>query len=231
MIEKFGFPVVTSPESLAEVLESLGLKLWPVTAPPAKLQEYMQEPLSEDQRTELRFAPEILAKRYNTPDGKAYTAFTAQWKDWATVVVTNLSDAGLGRLIPFVAEYKHGRDKIVLVPPSGVATKADLTELDPLKAAGQRELLEETGIRLRAIWKVSNPLSSSSRQTNQACTVYGAMAEDDALWGKPNLDKTEFLKPFLIQESAFWGLTAPGNLPEPYEFELTTISAIALALR
>lgn len=162
MQNQFGFPVV-SADNVFDVLAERNIRPWAQTNPVISLADYLQQPLSEPQRSELRFAPKTEVVSLTDHHGNPFRGFRTAGKNWTTVF-TLLP----GNLLPIVGEYKHGVDEVVLVPPSGVPHKEDLQTPNPWTTCAQREWEEETGLKLRNVEPLSDhPLIISGRQ----CTM------------------------------------------------------------
>lgn len=227
---RYGFPVVASPEDLSQTLEMLHIRPWQPVRPGLSLAEYIKLSLTEKQIGELRFAPNPWVNVFHHPNGDVFTGFSSKGRSWATVVVP-LDDPTFGTLIPFAAEFKHGREQIVLVPPSGVPNAQEKQQPDGFEACGRRELFEESGITLKEIHRLTHSdLPASARQTDQGVHLFLGLANDPTTWEKPNPDRTEFLRIVLIPLETFQKLVSEGTDPH-IGIELSAVAGVLLAMR
>ncbi len=209
MAEKmmYGFPVLKAEEVLP-YLKRHGIVPWRKVDATVVLEEHMKRELTPERRKIAeRFAPktEVLVLE-NPVNGIVDDFFRAVGKDWATVFapLPNPDDES-DPLIPLIGEWKHGCDKdggdegMTVVPPSGVATKADLVTQQPYLAAGKREFEEETGIELAEVIPLSEHSfpSAGRNQTARAFLFFG-VPKIPVVPGPNKLDKMEHLKGFLL---------------------------------
>ncbi len=93
-------------------------------------------------------------------DIKPYYVLT--YPDWVHVVALTTDDQ-----VVLVEQYRHAAATVCLEPPGGVI---DATDASPV-AAGQRELLEETGFAATDWQLVASLWANPASQTNRAHTV------------------------------------------------------------
>jgi 8-oxo-dGTP pyrophosphatase MutT (NUDIX family) len=223
MKEAFGFPVVDST-NVFEVLAELGIKPWPHTEPVISLSDYMERDLDDEQRAELRFAPVPEVVSLTDQSGKPFRGFRSKGKDWATVFALLPGD-----LLPIVGEYKHGADEVLLVPPSGVPSKAELAIDNPMLACAKREWEEETGLTLKTIEPLSDsPLIIAGRQSTLRYFPFLGSAAEPIVKGESKLDKTEHLKMVLIPLGEWLKVIANGKGVEDCAASITLLAMMRL---
>ncbi len=227
--KKWGFPVVNA-ENVYKVLADMGVRPWPHVKPPMDLRDYMESPLTDEQKGELRFAPKNEVVFLKQPNGKPYTGFRNVGKNWATVF-TLLPD----NLVPIVGEFKHGAEVISLVPPSGVPSKTEMdisSVMERMAACGLREFEEEAGIKLVR----ARPLASehglpvSTRQSTQRCYPFLGEFALPIRQGPSKLDKTEHLKMVLIPLGEWMKLIMSGKVYEECAISTTFLALAELDL-
>lgn len=188
----YDYPVVTTA-NVFDVLRELGIDKWQHTAPVRTLDKYRQEELSESQRAELRFAPTVEVLTLQGPS-ETFRGFRTVGRNWTTVFALLPGD-----LVPLVGEYKHGTDEVLLVPPSGVPSKADLELDDPMAACAQREWEEETGLRLKYVLPLQpKGLAIAGRQSSVRYFPYLGEVEEPIVRGASKLDANEKLAMVLM---------------------------------
>lgn len=217
-IEKmWGIPVVTS-KTVYPFLESIGIRPWSVLEPPVDLETYKAGELSDEQQSELRFAPKAEVVTYRDPQGNPYRAFRTVMKDWATTFCLLPGD-----LVVLVGEWKHGANVISLVPPSGVPSKKDNNSME---ACALREFIEETGITIARVQPLSvNGLPIASRGLTSRYFPFLGRSIVYTI-GTPSLDKNETLQPLLMPLTEWLKLIETGMVQEE-----CAVSVTYLALR
>ncbi len=187
----FGLPLVTAGNAL-KIAEQLGIRPWPVIEEAMSLSQYATRNLTEQERKDLQnFSPKGEALILRQPNGEPYTGIRHRGKPWATTF-TILPGPGGVPYVPIAVEYKHGANKVLFVPPSGVISGQDEGSWEK---AAKREFEEEAGIRLAMIL----PLADGGIPAN------GRKSTDEyhPFLGRPvlpieliptKLDKTEHLK-------------------------------------
>lgn len=206
MEQKFGFPVVTA-NSIFDVLDGLGIKPWPKRWGPISLAEYFKRSLTDGEKTEAeRFCPKAEAIQYDHPSGEPFTGFRLVGRDNITVF-TLFPD----NYLPIVAEWKHGTEEIVIVPPTGVVNAEDRKTSDPMLTCAKREFEKETGFELASVTRIGQPIAGSSRQSTERIEIaVGTLAEPLNNIGQ-NLGKYENLVVVMIHIDEWIKLIRTGD--------------------
>lgn len=193
METEYGFPVVNA-NNIFEVLESLGVVKVEHTRPTTTLDEYLREDLNDFQLSELRFTPKVEVVHLADHTGKAFAGFRTVARDWATVFAMLPN-----RLVVVVGEYKLGADEVVVVPPSGVPNRQEMSSENPLELAAKREWEEETGLKLAYVSALTDePLIISGRNSTVRYRPYFGELSYPIEKGPSKLDDTENLKIVLV---------------------------------
>jgi hypothetical protein len=184
---QWNLPIVTAA-TVFPFLESVGIRPWTKLAEPVLLDEYRERELTDQQRSELRFAAKNEVVFLQQPMGGEFRGFRTIIKNWATTFCLLPGD-----FVPIVAEWKHGAEIISLAPPSGVPSKADNGSMS---ACAKREFEEETGMTLEKVIYLG-PMSgipiNCRSLTTTFCPFFGKVAEPLVV-GPSKLDATEHLK-------------------------------------
>jgi 8-oxo-dGTP pyrophosphatase MutT (NUDIX family) len=148
MQECFGWPVVTA-ENCFEVIRSCGIKAWPQLQEPDPIDTYLKNATLAQLEEYRRFGPKSYVVRFENPAAKEpFNGFRSVFKPYAMVF------ALIDGMVPVTAEWKHGNDRITIVPVAGVPGKAEKdlpTLMDQMKATAIREWREETGTELESL--------------------------------------------------------------------------------
>lgn len=229
-LHRFGFPVVSDPKELPITLEMMGIHPWRQARPGLSLAEYVKLPLTQKQVDELRFAPTPWVNVFHHPSGEIFTGFSSKGRPWSTIVVP-LEDSEYGTLIPFTAEFKHGREQVIIVPVSGTPNAQERQQADGYESCAKRELLEESGIKLKAVYRLTgSDLAASGRQTDQGVHLFLGIADKPETWVPPNPDKTEYLRVCLMTADTFLQITEQNTDPN-IGIELCSVAGVMLAMR
>lgn len=222
MDSKYGIPIVTA-KNVFDVARELGVTPWPELEKPMPLEEYAGRDLSEADRSELRFVIKTEVARFADKTGKPYTGFRQLQTSWSTVFAM-LSDD----LVPVTLEWKTGNEQLCIIPPTGTVSKKDREAPDPMKAAGAREWLEETGIPLASITRIGSPRGVPLSGRNNIARVHYFMGTVDEPFvrGPSKLDANEYLKLVLINVADLLDFLDEGEYGE-----LTTVGSVYHALR
>lgn len=224
MKKAFGLPVVTA-DTIEKYLNSVELYPWTYAKDPMTLEGYIASGLTPEQQAELRFAPKAEVVFLENPhSGNLFTGFRSLGKNWATTFALLP-----GNLVPVTAEYKHGVNKIVLVPPSGVPSKADAGSME---ACARREFTEETGLQLKSIKPLANgePLAVSGRQNAQVYYPFLGEVDTEAPIGPSKLDQNEHLKLVLVPLQDWLELIERGEAVEDCSASVTYLALRKLGL-
>lgn len=227
-----GFPVVNA-ENIFEVVSKLGINPWKKKEQTIPLSDYLKRDFSEDQRKDLRFAPQSEVMFLETSQGDSYTAFRSVGRDWTTVF-----SLLPGYLVPLVAEYKHGAEVISIVPPSGVPTKEELAQLNRyqinviMAQCAEREYEEETGIRLKTLVPLGpdKGLPISSRQSTQRYFPFLGYPEEPIKVGSSKLDDNENLAVILMPISELLRYITREDVTEECLISMTFLALTQLSL-
>lgn len=145
MEQYLGWPVVTA-ESCFEVIRELGIRSWPKTQEPEPLDLFLSYATEAEREECHRFGPRSFVARHLDPRRRVpFNGFRTLFKPSA--VVFALVDG----MVPMTAEWKHGNNRVTIVPVAGVPGKkeADLSTLaERMRATAFREWEEETGTTL-----------------------------------------------------------------------------------
>lgn len=205
------WPIFTA-EQVFQGVRDLGVKSWPQTAPPVAIQEYLASATEDQLKTYNRFAPKGSVIYHENPyDGKPFDGFKVDYKPYACVF------ALIDGMVPVTAEWKHGNDRITLVPVCGVPGKAEdvyTTLAEKMYATGMREWSEETGTRLKSLTPLSGPegIYSTVRNSKVQCFPYLGEVEDNIVQGPTKFDDTEHLKMILVPLSEWIKLITTNEL-------------------
>ncbi len=103
--------------------------------------------LSEDEEKDLRFAPKVEVVFHENPrDGRTFRGFRVTNKP-AAIVFAMIEN----KYVAITAEWKHGNNKVTLVPVAGVPGKAEANAksvVEAMQMVALREYKEETGLEL-----------------------------------------------------------------------------------
>lgn len=212
---KYNFPVV-SAKNIFGVVNQLGINAWKKKEQTMSLSDYLERDLSEDQKADLRFAPQSEVLFLVTPKGVPFTAFRSIGRDWVTVFVLLPGD-----LVPLIAEWKHGAEVISIVQPSGVPDKGETMDF-----CAKREFQEEAGIELTSLIPLSKEgIPVSSRQSTQRCYPYLGFPKTPIEPKPSRLDDNENLAVILMPLKELILFISSGSVTEE-----CTISTTFLAL-
>lgn len=194
-VQYFGmFPIATIG-NLDRVLELLGVKPWSRVVPDTTLEAYRAGGLSpSDQRQLDRYAPGVSVMSLRSPAETLFTGFRAELPPWVTTLAILPHEGGW--LVPITAEYMHGFDKVVLVPPSGGLEPEDGGDW---ANAARREFESEVGIRLPSVIPLAGGLPQGAQVRSSTGGMYpflGLLRTVEYVPTKPDAD--EHLKVFMI---------------------------------
>lgn len=188
-----GWPIVTA-KNCFEIIRNLGIKSWPKLTTPVPLNEWLQTASVEQKSDYEGFAPKSSVIKHRNPyDGTTFNAFRVEFKPYSLVfaLIEN-------RYVAVTAEWKHGNDKITIVPVCGIAGKDEAglpTLAEKMEATAFREWHEETGLTLEKVI----PLSPSSgmfysvRNSDSRCFPYLGIVKPGELKRESKFDHTEHL--------------------------------------
>lgn len=161
MSEFLGWQIVTADNCFGFVRE-LGIRPWLKVQEPESLDHYLKRTTNPEWDEYQRFGPKSFVVRYQNPHAnEPFNGFRSLFKPSAVVF------ALINGMVPVTAEWKHGNDRITIVPVAGVPSKKeqDLPSLAArMEATAIREWKEETGTELASV----TPLSPS-------CGIYSAV--------------------------------------------------------
>lgn len=145
-----GWPIVTA-ENCFSVILGLGIKKWP-TVWEKTADEYLAQATDAQKADFKRFVPNVFAARHTDPKGNAFEGFGVSLRP-ASLVFALIEDGSGNKFVLSTAEYKHGNDRITIVPVAGVSSKAEagLPLHEQMERTALREFLEETGIELESV--------------------------------------------------------------------------------
>ena len=90
--------------------------------------------------------------------------------------------------------------------------------------AGKREFEAETGIKLAEVISLSEPISSSCRQTTETFVPYLGIPEKPIVKGLSSLDETEYLHAILIPLPEWMELIDRGSVQDAYAVVVTHLA-------
>lgn len=191
------WPVFTA-ETIFQGVRDLGIKSWPRLSEPVAITDYLRDASPEQLATYNRFAPKGSVVYHTNPhNDKIFDGFKVDFKPYACVF------ALINGMVPVTAEWKHGNDKITLVPVCGVPGKGEdafATLEEKMYATGMREWNEETGTRLKSLTPLSGPdgIYSTVRNCKVQCFPFLGEVEDNIVQGPTKFDDTEHLKMVMV---------------------------------
>jgi 8-oxo-dGTP pyrophosphatase MutT (NUDIX family) len=192
-----GWPIVTA-RNCFDTVRSIGVRAWPKISEPVGIVDFLATATDTERVDYNRFAPKSFAVKHRNPyDGSVFDAFKVEFKPYACVF--GLIDD----MVPITAEWKHGNDRITLVPPCGVPGKAEgaLTNMaKKMRATALREWNEETGTELENPVPLSSGegVFSTVRNAHVQCYPYLGTVKTPIVKGQTKLDDTEHLKMILF---------------------------------
>lgn len=148
------FPIVTASNCF-DFVRAQGLKPWPIQNGPVPLEKWLAQATESQRYMFERFGPKSFFLQYADPrSSKVDDYFRTVFK--SSVVVFAL----VREHVLVTAEWKHGNDKITIVPVAGVPNKKEdaLPAVARMAKAAFREWEEETGTKLEKL----EPLSPES---------------------------------------------------------------------
>ena len=200
------WPVVTA-ENVFRVVRKLGIKPWEEQAPAMPLPGWLGATKREEwfHRGYGKFCQNDV-KSFISPKAphEVSTFFRTAFRPWVTVF-TLIPDAESGKqYVLLTAEWKQGNELITLVPPSGTGNEVE-QRIRPIAkgmlATGRREVLEETGMRLRHIELLGSREGYYDQVRNADLRFFPAVAcVESSLTREPaKLDDNEILKVVLME--------------------------------
>jgi 8-oxo-dGTP pyrophosphatase MutT (NUDIX family) len=228
MNEYCGWPVVTA-ENCFSVISGLGIKAWPKKSDSVPVIEWLKTATPEQVTDYNRLAPKSYAIKHMNPyNGEDFDAFRVEFKPYSLVFA--LID---NKYVAVTAEWKHGNDRITIVPVCGVAGKAEAhlsTLAERMAATAIREFREETGFELEGV----EPLSSSNgmfysvRNSMTQCFPYLGVLKTPLVKGPTKFDNTEHLAMVLFPLEEWLKLLEDNSLFDQHpEFGLEDCSRAA----
>ena len=192
-----GWPVVTAVNCF-DTIRECGIKPWPKIAQEVSLIPYLAS-VNEGQRNAFdRFGPKTSVVFHQNPHtGDPFDGFRTFFKDYACVF------ALIKGMVPVTAEWKHGNDRITLVPVCGVPGKAEagiIDKVEMMQAVAMREWEEETGFKLKNATLLSPPSGvwAIVRNAHVSCFPFLGEVDMDVPKGKTKFDDTEHLQMVLF---------------------------------
>lgn len=186
------WPVVTA-ENCFDVILGLGIKKWP-TVWEKQAEEYLSTATKEQKKDFERFGPKIFVARHTDPSGNPYDGFGASFKPAALVFIIIEDEFG-NKMVLTTAEYKHGNDRITIVPIAGVAGKEELglPLIEQMEKTAYREAKEESGIDLDSVESLgpSDGIYSVVRNANVAMFPFLGKIKLPMQKGSTKLDDNE----------------------------------------
>lgn len=195
--EYLNWPVLLA-NTCFESIRDLDIKSWQKLADPIPVTTFLETATPGERGDYERFAPKAYAVKHQNPyTGKTFDGFTTHFKPYACVLAL-IEDEDGNEYIPVTAEWKHGNDRITIVPVCGVPNKDELAfgnMADIMHAVGMREWKEETGTELESLV----PLSSSQgmwatvRNSSVQCFPFLGIMKTPVFKGTTKFDDTEHL--------------------------------------
>lgn len=188
-----GWPIVTA-KNCFQIIRNLGIQQWKQLTDPAPIGSFLRNASDEQRICYAKFAPKSFAVQYLNPlDDSVFDAFRVEYKPYSLVIA--LIDE---TYIAVTAEWKHGNNRISIVPVCGVAGKEEehlLTLTEKMEAVAIREWHEETGTELETIIPLSSKHGTyhSVRNSEARCFSYLGKVKSGATKGAHNHDTTEQL--------------------------------------
>lgn len=218
----YGYPVATV-HTIDDVLEYLNIRPWERLAEPVTLTQHLEEldrliasPNQGPQGERLKENKILLMRRalgfvaphrihpLVMPNGDAYVGVVTEQSSWA-MTFAPIDDGVMHNcmrnpLIPLVAEYKVGGDRIAISPPAGIPLPAEMAAEDPFKLAAQREFEEEFGIKLRGVERIGlNGVPIACRTNSAMCHMYYGEVKLPIERALGKLDETEVIGGFFMR--------------------------------
>ncbi len=197
-----GWPVL-SANTCFESIRSLDIKPWSKLAEAIPLTTFLETATPSERADYDRFAPKTYAIKHQNPyDGKTFDGFTTHFKPYACVFAL-IKDEDGNEYVPVTAEWKHGNDRITIVPICGVPNKAEIalnSMAETMHATGLREWKEETGTELENLIPLSssNGVWSTVRNSHVQCFPYLGIMKKTMIKGPTKFDSTEHLAMILF---------------------------------
>ena len=191
------WPVFTA-SGIFQGVRDLGIKSWPKVSDPVAITDYLRDATPDQLKTYDRFAPKGSVVYHTNPhNGQPFDGFKVDFKPYACVF------ALIDGMVPVTAEWKHGNDRITLVPVCGVPGKAEdgcTTLEEKMRATAIREWNEETGTQLKSLVALSGPdgIYSTVRNCRVQCFPFLGEVEDGAVPGATKFDETEQLQMVMV---------------------------------
>lgn len=183
-----GLPIITV-KSIEKVLQEHKILPWQRIAEPIPLDQYKSGALSEEEKSELRFAPHVEVIKLLTPNQKIFHGFRTTAKH-GTVTFVLLP----GDYVPVVAEFRHGVERVLLNLPGGL-----LDDENPIRGA-KREFEEETGIKLESIEQINKVgVPIIGRSTTATNFSFLGIPRKPIVAKTRKLDREEFLGTFVVR--------------------------------
>ncbi len=253
-MQKLRLPEVNL-QNFSALKRKLGIERWRVLNPPMSLGDYLeglkereilllqkQHGIKRDyelacihdaQAEAEKYGPKIEVLQLLQPaTKKPFIGFRTICKDFVTVFCLLPGD-----LVPVALEFKHGISDITLVLPSGVLSKTDLDQPDPLLAAGKREFEEETGLELQSIefLRKGKGIAVSGRQSKDCFYPLIGTVKEPIIQSALKLDENELLKTVLVPLKDWLYVLEVGNYSDIHcdrpVIENANYAATYLALR
>lgn len=180
-----GIPVVNAGNCF-EVIRQEGIVPWQKIAEPQDLLAFLKNASIPDQSVFDRFGPKTSVVFYESPhNGKPFTGFRTYLKPYACVF------ALIDGMVVVTAEWKHGNDKITLVPVCGVVEPDEAH----MEEAAKREFLEETGFTLKSTQLLSpaSGIWSQVRNVHVQCFPFLGEVDTDVARVPAAFDSMEHL--------------------------------------
>lgn len=188
-----GWPIVTS-EGCFQIVRDSGIKPWKKIGEPVIYDQFIKTASATEINDFNRFAPKTYAVFHTNPlNDSTFNAFKVDFKPYS-LVIAFIDD----KYIAVTAEWKHGNDKITIVPVCGVSCKTEenIQNLsEKMKAAAIREWKEETGLELDDVMPLSseNGIYSSVRNSDTRCFPYLGYVKPYTERGVTKFDSAEHL--------------------------------------
>jgi len=195
----YGFPIATA-DNIYRVAEEHGIRAWEETEPPCLIDDYLKRKLTDEERSELRFAPKGQVVFLRQPNGKPFRGFRSVGTNWVSVFALMHDPNRRGTLgyaegyVPVIVEWKHGAGVIELALPSGVPSKADGDGDERYARCAAREFEEETGLKVAAVRTLTpHGCAASARNSTQRAYAFAAALAEPLEPGPTKLDDSEHL--------------------------------------
>jgi 8-oxo-dGTP pyrophosphatase MutT (NUDIX family) len=187
-----GWPVLTAKGCFAAI-RGLGIRPWIKAFEPVPIDSFLVSAKGSERQDYERFGPKVFAAGYQNPaTHEPFLGFRAVCKPYALVF------AVVEGYVVVTAEWKHGNDRITIVPVAGALGSrpdAKLTLAQQMKAVAKREWREETGTDVELVLPLgpSDGMFSESRKMDARYFPFLGMIKQPIRKFAAKLDRHETL--------------------------------------